>query len=169
MSDDIFDLPQDDEETPEAQPERRQDNQAAAAQRKLAKAEKELEELRAFKAEREKVDRQNVVKNTFSELGLQPEWAEFYADEEVTPESVKQWAVTKKLLQGGDEEPEPEAPAPSAGFTPTVIDGGNALGSKVYTFEEYEEVRRADPAKADQLRKAGRVQKEVPSWTVLEG
>ena len=162
MTDVIY--PFDDEETDESAEEPKQNNQLAAAQRKLAKLEKEAEELRQFRAEREQQDRQNTVKQVFSEVGLQPEWAEFYQSEDATPEAVKQWAVTKKFLT--QAEPEETAPpvAPATGFTPTVVADASPVGSKMYEADEFAALLARDPVKAEQVYKAGRLKKEVPEW-----
>lgn len=154
--------PFDDEETPEQEP--KQDNQLNAAQRKLAKVEKELEELRTFRAEREKQDRQNTVKQVFSEVGLQPEWAEFYQGEEATPDAVKQWAVAKKFLTQEEQEEAPAPVAPTTGFTPTVVADASPVGSKIYEADEFAALLARDPVKAEQVYKAGRLKKEVPEW-----
>lgn len=166
MSDDpLTDLLGDDEEPSGDAPDKpKHDSQLQTAQRKLQKAEKELEELRAYKAERDTADRHQGVSQAFTSLGLNPKHAKFFPkDTEVTEDAVRAWAVAEDFLVENPDQPTPEAPTP--GFTPTVISEGQALGARFYTFEEYEEVRRQDPAKADQLRRAGRVQAVSKPWT----
>jgi hypothetical protein len=156
MSEDIFDLPDDDEETPAQKPR----NNEAAALRKMEKDMKalstELEELRTFKVEREKQDRGNAVTSAFQELGLNPKHAKFYSGEgDVTVDAIKAWAVAEDFLTVSEDEAAPEAPQP--GFTPTVIEGSQAPGSKIYEFDEWMKLSQSDPTRAQQLWKAGRV------------
>lgn len=156
MSDEDLDNPFDDEETPQEQPR----NNEAAARRKLEKEMKalstELEDLRAFRAEREKQDRANSVSTAFQALGLNPLHAKFYTGEgDVTEDAVKAWAVENQFLRLEEGEAAPE-PAP-AGFTPTVIEGSQALGGKVYPFDEWMTLSQSDPDKANAIWKAGRV------------
>ena len=162
-----LDLDFDDEES-EEQPDPPEKNPAQQRlDREKAKLKKENEELRAYKAEREKADHQATVQKTFAEVGLNPKWSEFYQGEEATPEAVKAWALAKDFIQPSEDNNE-EPAAPTTGFTPTVIEG-QPLGTKFYSFEEYEEIRKTDPMKADGLRRAGRVQKVEPQWATLEG
>lgn len=134
-------------------------NAAFAQMRKEKKAlEKELSELRAFRQEQEKAQRTATVAEAFKQVGLQPDWAEFYQGEDASAEAVRQWAIAKKFLQPAEGEPAPEPVAPpTTGFTPTVIEGGTSLGSKIYTHDEFTEMLKTDQARAFQLYQAGRV------------
>src|SRR5262245_16768459 len=102
MSDDIEDLLLGDEEPEPEKP--KSDNQLAAAQRRLNKAEKELEELRAFKAETEKQTRTAAVGQAFSTLGLNPKQASFYQGEDHSVDAIKAWALEVELLQPQEDE-----------------------------------------------------------------
>ena len=170
MSDDIdFDL-SDDDEVPAPQDEARQKREAAQIRKQLKQAEaqlSELEELRTFKAEQEKVARQNAVSTVFTEVGLNPKWAGFYNGDDSSPEAIKQWAVEQEFLQPQEGEP---APAPvSTGFTPTVIAESAPTGSKIYSQEEFMDLLKTDQAKAMQVHAAGRVKLESSSNTHFYG
>jgi len=161
MSDDIFDVPDDDEVQAPPQDEAKQKREAADIRKRLKEAEtlaKEVEELRVFKAEREKADRQNAVTGAFTALGLQPEWTKFFDGEETTEDAVKAWAVSNKFLQPAEDEPAPEPV--STGYTPTVIEG-SPIGSKIYSFDEWLKMSETDPAQANQLWKSNRVEGKI--------
>jgi len=155
MGDNPFELEDDEEET-EPQPDPKQSNQLNAAQRKLAKAEKELEELRQFKADQEKATRTNSITETFKEIGLNPKWAKFYQGEEVTPETIKAWAVAEDFITLEATGSAETAEAPT-GYTPTVIPEGQTLGAKVFTPAEFKELARSDPGQAQKVFNEGRV------------
>lgn len=163
--DDLLDDDEDDKPEPKAK-----DNAAFAQMRKeLKDLKKEADELRAFREEREKADRALAISEVFKEVGLNPKHAKFYQGDEATPDAIKAWAVAEDFLQVNEDEA--PAPAPEQrGFTPTVINEGQALGTKVYTFEEYEELRKSDPQRAQKAREANRVQRETaPGGSVLFG
>lgn len=142
------------------------DEHAFAEQRKQIKQlNKELEELRAFKEAADKEARKASTAEAFKGLGLNPKHATFYTGDDISTDAIKTWAMENELLTSEGEPDEATPPAPEAGFTPTVISGGTAIGSKVYTAEEFEALARKDPAKAMDASKAGKVQKEQP-WTV---
>jgi hypothetical protein len=127
---------------------------------------KEAEELRTFKAEREQADKTTGVSTIVQELGLPPEWGKFYPGDEVTPDAIKQWAIAEKFLQVDQEsESAPPPPAPTTGFTPTVIEGTQPVGTKTYSVEEFMELQKVDPRKAEAVYKAGRLKKEEPEWS----
>ena len=163
MSDeDIFDVPDDDEAPSENAPKQPSNSEWARLRKELKEAKaaaKEAEELRAFKAEREKADREATVKTAFQELGLNPKHAKFYSGEgDVTPDAVRAWAVAEDFLQVEEGEAA-EEPAPAAGFTPTVISEAKTVGSKVFSFDEFLELSKTDPGRANELWRAGRVEK----------
>lgn len=135
-------------------------NRANAERRKEQKAlDAELSELRAFKLEREQIDRQNAIGKVFTEVGLNPKHGKLYAalhpEGETTTEQVAQFATEYGLVTTEGEAV--EVPEVKTGFTPTVINEGTALGSKVYTHDEFIELMRTDQNKAFQLYQAGRV------------
>ena len=103
-------------------------------ERDKAKLQKEIEELRSWKAEREQADRTQSVAATFSELGLNPKHAQFYQGQETTTEAVRAWAVEQEFLSVDNQgETAPAAP-PEVGFTPTTFGEGQHLGARFYTF-----------------------------------
>ena len=162
MNDAYSDLLNDDEdEQPEPKRETGKDNAAFAQMRKdLKAAQKELEEARAYKVEREKADRETAITSVFSEIGLNPKHAKLFAianpEGEATPELVSQFAAEYGLATTEGEAV--EAPAPTErGFTPTVINEGQALGAKTYSVEEWRQLARDDPAQAEKVFNANRV------------
>ena len=162
MTDALSDLLDDDEdEQPEPKRETGKDNAAFAQMRKdLKAAQKELEEARAFRVEREKADRETAITGVFSEVGLNPKHAKLFAianpEGEATPELVAQFAAEYGLATNAGEAV--EAPAPTErGFTPTVINEGQALGSKVYTHDEFAELMKTDQNRAFKAYQDGRV------------
>lgn len=158
--DDIFSGDDAEDENPDQQSNAQQAQ--ARLDREKAKLKKELEELRAFKAETEERGRQQSVAQTLKEIGLREEWAEFYKGEESTPDAVRQWAVDKKFLQPSEDEPaEPPAPAPT-GYTPTVIAEASVPGSKTYSMDEFNKMMNEGQAeKAMKLWSQGRVAKHA--------
>lgn len=166
---DIFDL-SDDDEVPAPQAEAQRKREAADIRKRLKAAEaleKEVEELRTFRQEREKVDRQNAVSTVFKDVGLNPKWVGFYNAEDFSPEAVKQWAIEQEFLQPVEGEPAPEPAV--AGFTPTVIAESASVGSKVYSQDEFMELLKTDPNKATQVHQAGRVKLESSPSTHFYG
>lgn len=146
---------------------------ANAERRKQEKVlEAEVTELRAFKADREKFDRENTIGTVFAEVGLNPKHAKLYAalnpEGDATPQTVAQFAADYGLTTTeGEPVAVPEVPA--TGFVPTVITEGTALGSKMYSHEEFMELLQTNPEKAMQLHKAGRVRLNQSPQTVFYG
>lgn len=135
-----------------------------ARQRKeLKAAQKELEELRAFKAQAEQDRRKDAVAEVFRSIGLKPKHAKFYPTEgDTTEEAIRIWAISEELLEDtGDEMPTPASGSPS-GFTPTVLSEGTTPGVKRYTREEFEQIFRENPEKGRALLEAGRVKWNNP-------
>jgi hypothetical protein len=128
------------------------ENKAAAA---------ELEALRSFKAEYDGKLRQETVNATFTELGLNPTHAKFWALEnpetEPAKESVAKWAVDNGFAQ---EESFSSKPTAETGFTPTVLPEGSSIDAKVYTQDEIMELYRTDPDKVKALYNRGRLKLE---------
>ena len=149
----MSDEPFDDDEEPEAdQPAANREAAERRVARRDARIQKELEELRAYKAENEAANRKAQVKDVFQQAELNPRWADFYQGEEATPEAVRAWAVQNELIQVEDE-----APAPTTGYTPTVIESGHVPAGKTYTRKEMEEIARDNPARARALADSGKV------------
>lgn len=164
MIDRIDDLLDGDEETTPDQPDTSKTNAAFAQQRKeLAALKKEAEELRSYRADRERADKTASTAEVFKGLGLNPKHAEFFTGEEATEDAVRAWAVEKELLTPSEDEPE-AAPAPETrAYVPTVISEGQVLGSKVWAFDDWMKLSQTDPAQANALWKAGRVADAVRS------
>lgn len=145
----------------------------ATMRRKLDKLEKEAQELRAYKVEVETKQRTASVADAFTALGLKPKHAEFYpADAPTEPDAIKAWAVDKELLalEEGEEVTEVTTSPQSTGFTPTAVGEGAPLGSKRYSFEEWEKLLASDPNRAMQVWNAGRVERESsPGGTMFAG
>lgn len=118
-------------------------------------AASELEELRAFKVEREQQERHQAIAATFTEIGLNPKHAKFYQGEDATPEAIKAWAVAEDFLPADGELPEPAAA--TSGYTPTVITDPKTLGSRNYSVSEWKELARTNPDLAQRLHAEGRV------------
>lgn len=172
MTDPLSDLLDEDEVDDDREQQAAQ-KRANAERRKEQKAlETELAELRAFKDERVKTDRENAIGTVFGEVGLNPKHAKLYAalypEGDATTETVAQFASEYGLVTTeGEPVAAPEVPKP--GFTPTVINEGTALGSKIYTNEEFAELLKTDPNKAFQLHQAGRVKlNKLPEGSILE-
>lgn len=131
-------------------------------EKQLKTLEPELTDLRAFRADREKVDRETAISGIFQQVGLNPKHAKLYAalnsEGETTAESVAQFAAEYGLLteEGGQVEAPPAVPA---GAAPTVLAETTAPGSKVYSHDEFTEMLNnpATQAKAFQLYQSGRV------------
>ena len=178
MTDRIDDLllgDDDDEEsgkTKDDSAEQRASREFARMRKELKTSGEELETLRAFKVEREKVDREASISGVFQEVGLNPQHAKLFAavnpDGEATAESVAKFATDYGLVT--TEGKPVEAPKKGdRGFMPTVINEGQALGSKTYTHEEFMELLKTDPDKAIQLHQAGRVALNKSPQTIIAG
>lgn len=160
MTDPLDALLGDDEDAPEQQPDSK-GNAAFAEMRKTNKQlQKELEELRAFKVEQDRVAREQSITSVFSEVGLNPKHAKLYSalnpEGEATPETVAQFASEYGLVTNAGDEVEAPAPQPK-GFTPTIVSEASIPGSKVLSHDEFVELMKTDPNKAFQLHQAGRV------------
>lgn len=154
----------DDEEDQEQEAQQEDPPAKQRLDREKAKLRKELDELKAWKAEREKADRGATVAGIAKELGLNPRHAQFYQGEDASPEAIKAWAVENEFL-ANDADAEPAAAPTGADYAPTDI-GGLPVGTKMYSFEEYEDIRKSNPFKADELRRAGRVQPVERPWAI---
>jgi hypothetical protein len=162
MTDRLDDLLNEDEDdTPDTPADKpKTDNQLQAAQRKLAKAEKELEELRAYKTERVQQERNHQIEGVFTELGLSPKHAKLYAalnpEGDATTELVAGFATEYGLGVVGEGAAEAAAPV-ERGYTPTVIGEAAPLGAKAYSVEEWRNISMQDPKQGQQLLAQGRV------------
>ena len=161
MADALSDLLDDDEDD-QTNPQQDSKSKAAFAQMRkdLKAAQTEAEEGRAWRAEREKSDRENAITGIFTEVGLNPKHAKLFSalnpEGDPTAETVAQFAAEYGLVTTAGEEV--EAPEPrSPGFTPTVISEGQALGAKTYNAAEWLELSRSNQAEAQKVLASGRV------------
>lgn len=167
--DDIFSGEDTEDETPE---QSNVQQAQARLDREKAKLKKEIEELRAFKAETEQQNRQRTATEVFQQVGLRPEWAEFFTGDEVTPDAVKAWAVEKRFVQPSEDEPASEiTPEAPTGFTPTIITEASVPGSKVYSMDEFNKMMNEGQAeKAMKLWNSGKVAKlSAPGGSTFAG
>ena len=149
----------DDEDDTSAEESSNKADAAFAKQRKqIDRLEKELAELRAFKAERDKTDRETSIGGMFTQVGLNPKHARLYAalnpEGDATPEQVAAFAAEFGLVTAEGEQP--ATPTPEPGFTPAVI-GGQPLSAGVLSAADWRQVALTDPTRAQRLLAEGRV------------
>lgn len=130
---------------------------AKKLERELKTRDKEVEELRAFKADAERRAKQELLRQAISAVGLNEKHAELFTaarpDQEPTPEAVKAFAVEYGFIAnpGSDDEGEE-----SGSFGPTPPSGVPAH-KKRYTSEEFDELYKSNPVEAIQAAEEGRV------------
>lgn len=165
MTDRIDDLLGDDEDEPQSdsKPAASKDNAAFAQMRKeLRDLKKEADELRAFRVDREKADRETAISGVFTEVGLNPKHAKLFTalnpEGDATPELVAKFATEYGLVTNEGEGFEMPQPASEhRGFTPTVVEGGSTPAGKTYNREEFDQIMRENPVRGRQLAEAGKV------------
>ena len=151
------DLDDDADDSPDVQqPENNAFKQLRTHARKLEKdlkeASKELEELRTFRADLERDNRANSVKEQFKSLGLTEKQAELFPSEgDVTEEAVRKFAVDFGLIQ-----PSEDGSDENTGFTPAPTEG-SPTGSKQLSAEEFWTLYKDNPSEAMAAAKKGRV------------
>jgi len=151
--DEFDDLLEDEDETPETKP----DNASAAKariDRQKAKLQKELDELKAWKVERERADRDQAVKAALEAVGVDMRSVNFYQELIAAEDPAAALPSLKQKYLGEEEE---ATPAPQAGFTPTVFEEATPAAAKRLTRQEWEDVMRENPARATALAEAGKV------------
>jgi len=120
----------------------------------------EVEELRTFKAERVRAEREATVAATFIESGLDKRHAKLFTalnpEGEVTPETVAGFAREYGLIEGSEEDT--KTSDEKTGFKPVRTDEG--AGLKVYTGDEALELLKSDPATYRKMVESGRVKTE---------
>lgn len=128
---------------------------AKRLEKDLAKARKELEELRAYRAAAEAERRAAQVKAAFQSVGLNERWADLYVkvhpDAEPTPESVRAFAEEYSLpipATKQEEQQQPTPPAATEPFAPTATPAATPTGRAPMTWREFAEMHRQDPARA---------------------
>ena len=126
-------------------------NQWEKKAKDLARENKALLE---FKTSAETTSRAKSLEDAFKELELTVD-PSLYGGDEVSVESIKQWAVDKKIKNfdetGGTTEDK------SKGFSPGGAGDGAAPNAKLYTREEWLNVVAKDAAEGKRLFEAGYV------------
>ena len=130
---------------------------ARALEKELKTREKELEELKSFKAEVENRQKRELLERSFEQVGLNVKHAELFAavrpDAEPTVEAVRAFAVEYGFISApADDEEESE----SDGFSPTPPSGVPAHKKRL-TSEEFDSLYKSNPLEAMKAAEEGRV------------
>jgi len=161
---DLF-LDEDEDETPvqpQKNPVAEQRKHIKELEKTLKEWEPELEELRRFKTEQTTAQREAVITETFTSLGLPTKASKFYKlenpDGEISKEAVAKWAVENEFAtpdQFSSAEPTDQ------GFSPTTHGEGFVPGLKRYSRKEFEKLlstgNAADQIEANRAIEQGRV------------
>jgi hypothetical protein len=160
MSDEDYAFAEDqqDDDTPETpQEDRKESNRSGYLERQNKKLAKELESLRTFKDQYDQEQAERKTADVFTELNIDPKRASWFRadnpEAEVSKEMVAQWAIGAGFLAQDDVEPVTR----SGGFTPTTTPESAVLGSKRFTRAEWLQLSVDDPAEAQKVFKAGKV------------
>ncbi len=137
--------------TPENDKFKQLRNHARDLEKARKASEKELEELRAFKADAEAKTRTAQVREIVASLGLPPKVGNLYSGEP-TPEGVADWVKEYGDVFGVVATSEVEE---TGSFTPTAT---GAPPSLRYTYKQYRELLNSDPEKAIAAVQDGRVE-----------
>ena len=130
-----------------------------ALERERKTLTKELDELRAWKADREHADRSKSVTGVFSDLGLGEKQAELYMKLNPEAESVEPgdarafaeeygWAVTSSDEESADT---------SAGFSPSQASSGIPAKGQRLSSEDFWKLVKENQAEALKMARDGRV------------
>lgn len=129
---------------------------AKKLEREIKDRDKELEELRSFRAEAERRAKQELLRQAIAAVGLNEKHAELFTaarpDQEPTPDAVKAFAVEYGFIAGEDTDEDEE----SGSFGPTPPSGVPAH-KKRYSSEEFDELYRSNPVEAIKAAEEGRV------------
>lgn len=129
---------------------------AKKLEKEIKDRDKELEDLRSFKADAERRAKQELLRQAISAVGLNEKHAELFSaarpDQEPTPEAVKAFAVEYGFISGpaADEDEE------SGSFGPTPPSGVPAHKQR-YTSEEFDQLYKTNPMEALRAAEEGRV------------
>ena len=125
-----------------------------AWEKKAKDLARENKSLLEFKTSAETTSRATSLESAFTALELTVD-PSLYSGDDVSVESVKQWAVDKKIKSfdetGGTTEDK------SKGFSPGGAGDGAAPGVKLYTRDEWLNVVAKNPAEGRRLFETGRV------------
>ena len=164
--DEMFDESASDETDHEdARPESKPLTEARRVARKLEKQvqayEKELADLRAYREEHVKAERNVVIESSFKEAGLNPKHAKLFSalNPDVDPAAITKEAIAtfaSEYSLAPEEGSVVEAPLQATGFVPTSTSMASAP-SGVVSRDEWMRLSATDPVKAEALWSAGRV------------
>jgi hypothetical protein len=121
--------------------------------KKLREAQKDLAERDAKLAEYGTKDRASSIEKAFTELKIDPVYTEFYTADDVTPEAIKAWGVSKKFIAedaGGDGD-QPGA-GTGDGFNPVPTPRGAAT-SGLMSRKDWLELAAKGPEGAKEAEK----------------
>ncbi len=110
--------------------------------KRARQAEKEADELRTFKEQFERTQRESEVKAKFAEAGLPEQAATLYLKDAEAPEDVTEWAGKYGFTAGANQG---QTIAPPPNFSPTV---GTPPGPQAMSPEEFAEWAKRDPQAA---------------------
>lgn len=132
---------------------------AKKLEKELKDRDKELDELREFKASQELRVKRELLRQSFSTVGLNEKHAELFEaarpDVEPTPEAVKAFAVEYGFLDAASD-PAAEEDESEGSFGPTPPSGVPA-SQRRFTNLEFEELYKSNPVEAIKAAEEGRV------------
>lgn len=129
---------------------------AKRLEKETAKMNRELAELREFKSSITKAERAQQVQGAFKELGLNEKQAELFLRvtdaEEITVDSVKQFAQQYGLIVGDED-----TTTVDGGFPPTNVSTTAESTGRMLSRDEFEKLAATNPTRARQYLTEGRV------------
>jgi hypothetical protein len=120
---------------------------AKRVERELAASRKEAEELKTWKTEQESRSKAQAL--SAAGLNEKQQVAFLALNQEVTPDAIQ--TFRSEVLGQGD------SPQPESGFGPTDIAGEGATVGTFYARKDWERIMRENPAKGDEIARAGKV------------
>jgi septal ring factor EnvC (AmiA/AmiB activator) len=146
---------QDDQQQPQNSAFKQLRAHARKLEKDLKDRDKELEDLRTFRQNLEKEQREGNAKSKFKALGLAEKQADLFLTKnpegDVTDDAVRTFAVEYGLITPSEDGSDDQS-----GFTPAPADGSPA-GSKQLTNEEFWTLYGENPSAALEAAKKGRV------------
>lgn len=132
----------------------------------------ELDELRTFKEERIRMERNTAIEATFKEAGLNAQHAKLFAamnpDADPSTEAVVEFAKSYGLVaddfSASSEKGFEEANASDVEKGISPISTGSASSALGVEFDEWLKIASSNPDEAARLKKAGRVIYPVAPW-----
>lgn len=147
---------EDDEQDPtdQSSPFRQLRDHSKKLEKELRQRDKELEELRTFKADFEASQKKQSVSKTFGELGLTEKHAELFLkanpEAEVTAEVVQKFAEEYGLVEAKEQEED-------SGFSPLAATDGVPASKEPMKASEFWALYSENPHAALEQAKKGRV------------